>query len=531
MREIRTHFKSGFSKTRMSKSRSIINSLPIQDFNLALDHFGLEKAWYSVLATHLHRLERADLKYILNEKEFKNIEIQSVDFLAGLSVGEISVLYEYSLAYMDRDKRKEEGQYFTPDDIAQVMAKKARSFPKNKIWIDPCCGVGNLSFWLIKCHENQEEFLKKYLYLIDRDPLALFIARFILAVHFQKNDARLFYTIKSRFVVADFLRSDAIPKHDYAILNPPYVMVEPDMRFETASARDLYAYFLERVIKTSSGFVSITPQTFTNGQKFSALRKLLLNNFNAIDVYCFDNVPDNIFRGIKFGSKNTNTVNSTRAGIIVAKQGGDKKTFRITPLLRWRVRERQKFLDSVDDFLVQIKPTEDMFPKLQKNLLSLYDMAKKQGKTLMHFISPRPTQYKLIVPSTPRYFISALKRSVERSSFKTLYFYNEKEMDIAYVLLNSSYMYWWWRVNDGGMTISEKTLLTLPVMNGISVKQNLLRKMELSEKTNCVVKRNAGKDNENVKHDASLVREITKGLFPRFAIALERVHNNSVISL
>ena len=77
------------------------------------------------------------------------------------------------------------------------------------------------------------------------------------------------------------------------------------------------------------------------------LRKLLLNNFTTLDVYCFDNVPDNIFRGIKFGSKNTNTANSTRAGIIVARQNGNNKTFRITPLLRWRVKERQKLLDSV----------------------------------------------------------------------------------------------------------------------------------------------------------------------------------------
>src|SRR3989344_6417550 len=221
----------------MSKSRSIINSLPIQDFNLVLDRLGLEQAWYSVLATHLNNLDRADLKYIAGENEFKNIEIQNFDFLDGFSVGEISVLYEYSLAYMDRDKRKQEGQYFTPDDVAQVMAKKALSFPKNKIWIDPCSGVGNLSYWLIWHQKNQEGFLKNNIYLIDRDKLALFIARFILAINFQKKDKKLFEKIKSRFVIADFLLSDNLPRHDYAILNPPYVMTEPDAQFETSSAR------------------------------------------------------------------------------------------------------------------------------------------------------------------------------------------------------------------------------------------------------------------------------------------------------
>lgn len=513
----------------MNKSKSIIYDLPIAEFNLLLERLGLENTWYSILATNLRKSDKKDLLSILNEKEFSNAEIQDFDFLKNLSVGEISVLYEYSLAYADRDKRKQEGQYFTPDDVAQVMAKKAATFPKNKVWIDPCSGVGNLSYWLVKHQDDPEDFIKNNLILIDRDKLALFIARFILATHFQKKEKKLYNKIKMNFVVADFLLSDNLPKHDYAILNPPYVVVEPDNRFETGEARDLYAYFLEKVIKTSEGFVSITPQTFTNGQKFNSLRRLLVSSFNAICVYCFDNVPDNIFRGIKFGSKNTNTANSTRACIIVARQNGAKQTFRITPLLRWRVKDRQKLLDSVDNFLTEVTPGVDIFPKLQKDLLPLYEMIKSQHKMLAHLVSRRQTQYKLTVPSTPRYFISALKRSVERSSFKTLYFYSEKERNLAYLLLNSSYMYWWWRVNDGGMTISEKTLLTLPVIENITIDNKLLSKIEHSEMTNRVVKRNAGKDNENVKHDLELIKEINKKLLPRFANALELLHNNSVI--
>ena len=286
----------------MKKAKSIIHNLPIRDFNRVLDRLGLAHAWYSILATHVRYINRADLRYILGAKEFRNTEIQDLDFIDGLSIGEISVLYEYSLAHVDRDKRKQEGQYFTPDDVAQVMAQKARAFPKHKIWIDPCSGVGNLSYWLVQGQENQEDFLKNNIYLIDRDPLALFIARFILATHFQNKDRKLFNRIQPSFIVADFLFSHNVPAYDYAILNPPYVVVESDARFDTSAARDVYAYFLERVIKTATGFVSITPQTFTNGQKFISLRRLLLHYFYDINIYCFDNVPDNIFRGIKFGS-------------------------------------------------------------------------------------------------------------------------------------------------------------------------------------------------------------------------------------
>ncbi|MBU4082444.1 SAM-dependent methyltransferase [Patescibacteria group bacterium] len=513
----------------MSRSRSIINSLPMRDFNFILDRLGTKGGWCSILATHLDNIGRVDLKYILNEKEFKNAEIQNFDFIAGLSVGEISALYEYSLAYIDRDKRKESGQFFTPDDVAGMMARKAALFSRNKIWIDPCSGVGNLSYWLIQSQKNQEDFLKNNIFLVDRDELALLIARFIFTINFQQKDQKLFNNIKHRFIVADFLKSDKLPNYDYAILNPPYVSVEPDENFETSAARDLYAYFVEKVIKTSAGFISITPQTFTNGRRFNPLRRLLINNFNKVDIYCFDNVPDNVFHGIKFGSKNTNKANSVRAGIIVARQGDKKKVFRITPLLRWKTAERQKFFSLIDDFLVQIAPEEDIFPKLQKELLPLYSFAKKQGRILAYLVSRRPTPYKLIIPSTPRYFISALQSSVNRSSFRTLYFFNAEERDIAYLLLNSSYMYWWWRVNDGGMTISEKTLLTLPLINEMPIDKNLLLKIKQSEKTNRVFKRNAGKDNENVKHDSSLIQEINRCIFPKFATALGLLHSNSAI--
>jgi hypothetical protein len=511
------------------RNKSIINTLPIYDFNHLLDRLGLEKSWHSILATNLKNLNRIDLEYILKEEEFRGAEIQDFDFIKDLTVGEISVLYEYSLAYIDRDKRKQEGQYFTPDDVAQVMARRALAFPKNKVWVDPCSGVSNLSYWLIRYQENQEDFLKNNIYLIDRDNLALLIARFILTISFQKDDPQLYSNIESRFIVADFLVADNLPQYDYAILNPPYLVVGQDLRFEVSAARDLYAYFLERVIKTTTGFVSVTPQTFTNGQKFHSFRALLLDTFKKIDVYCFDNVPDSIFRGIKFGSRNTNTANSTRAGIIVAKKDNKNQVFRITPLLRWRAKERQQLLNSIDNYLVEITPREDIFPKLQKELLPLYAFAQKQEKTLAHLISRDPTPYKLIVPSTPRYFISALKTPVKRSSFKTLYFRSEKEMNTAYLLLNSSYMYWWWRINDGGMMISEKTLLTLPILDEMPINRRLLLKIEESEKVNRVIKKNAGKDNENVKHSPLLVKEVNKCLFPQFANKLEALHNNSVI--
>jgi len=512
----------------MTSTKPIVRASSLKTLNHHLSREGLRATWLRVLATHLAHLNRPELRYVLKQPEFKKVRPLDEDVLAGLSIGEISVLYEYSLAYVQKDKRKSEGQFFTPDDIAQVLARQTGTFPKNKVWVDPCSGVGNLAFWLVSLQHTPEVFIRKYLYLIDIDALALLIARTLFTIAFQKNDKTFFASIKGRFIQADFLASKHLPSYDFALLNPPYVVVPADKRFATADARDRYAYFLERTIETTSGFVSITPQTFTHGDKFFPLRKLLLERLNQITVYCFDNVPDSIFRGVKFGSTNTNTVNSTRAGIIVAKKGGAKK-FMITPLLRWRTSERTRFLASIESFLVEIEPKADIFPKVSKSLVPLYRTAKRQKKSLLSLIAYRPTPWRLIVPSTPRYFISALKRPVSRASFKTLYFFSEEDRDLAYLLLNSSYMYWWWRVNDGGMTISERTLLSLPLFDNLPVSKRLVAKIEASERTNRVVKRNAGKDNENVKHDVRLVHAVTKALFPKFADRLAALHANSVL--
>ena len=250
-----------------------------------------------------------------------------------------------------------------------------------------------------------------------------------------------------------------------------------------------------------------------------------------ISIYCFDNVPDTIFRGVKFGSTNTNRTNSIRAAIIVAKAESKSRSFRITPLLRWRTKERTKMLERIDDYLTNVEPSSDIFPKIQKDLLPLYNKMKKIKKSLAYLVSPHPTRYKLIVPSTPRYFISALRKEVARSSFRTLYFYNKQEYDLAYLLLNSSFAYWWWRINDGGMTISEKTLLSLPTPADIPIDPVLISKLKQSEFTNRVVKKNSGKNNENVKHNAGLIEEINQRLFPRFAPAFKCLHNNSVITI
>lgn len=505
-----------------------------------LDHriaqMGIDQTWRSILKTNL--ANRPELQYIFRSQAFKGATVLDKDLIKDLSIGEIGVLYEYSHAALDASARKSNGLYFTPDDVATFMASFSSQFPPG-IWLDPCSGIGNLSWHLVASQEFPEEFLINNLLVADRDELALLIARTLLTAQFQNKEKRLFQKIRQNFLIFDFLSvADEltlvpskesltnIPSHDYVIANPPYLATTANPAFETGDARDLYAYFLENIIKTSRGFISVTPQSFTNAAKFSSLRRLILDHFSDLRIFCFDNIPGNIFKGIKFGSSNSNSANSIRAAIMVARP--HKGTPRITGLVRWKSSERYRLFQEVESFASDVPLNEEYFPKVNKPLQNLY-IQSRNWKKLGAIVASRETSFQLFVASSPRYFISATKSAMDRSSQHVISFSDEQSRSLAYMAINSSLMYWWWRVRDGGMTLSLETLHSLPIPN-FKIQSQLVSRLEESESENRVFKQNAGAPRENVKHPTELIAALNQAICREFAQELLQSHANSDFS-
>lgn len=495
-----------------------------------IDRLGIDVVWQSLIAAHATRVAGPATAAILADLPRRD-PTWELDLLDGLQMDERSVLYEYSLAYVDRVDRKASGQYFTPDDVARFLASRAARFPPGT-WIDPCCGVGNLSYWLAAAQPDARRFVAEQLVLVDRDPRALLIARALLATEFRL-DGTQYAALVERSRVADALTDD-LPPFDYALMNPPYVVVPRDDRFAAAESRDLYAYFLERMLTLGRrGIVAITPQSFTSGRKFAGLRRLLVRRLEAMDVYCFDNVPDNVFRGVKFGSQNTNRVNSTRAAVLVGLSGeaDAPRRHRITPLLRWRAHERADLFAVTDDFLADLQADEDRaFPKVGAALVPLHRTMLECDTTVRDLVVPGPTRYPLDVPVTPRYFLSAVKRVLDRGHVHRLFFATEADRDRAAVVLNSSLAYWWWRAYEGGITVSRGILLSVPVPIA-AADPALVAALEASEVDNVVVKRNAGRPNENVKHPWRLLRLLNEAVAPDDVDALLATHANSHLGI
>ncbi|MFL0711327.1 MAG: N-6 DNA methylase [Microcella pacifica] len=467
-----------------------------------------------------------DLRPDIGEQLVRHLQTTPMDIgtpLAGMSIGEIGVVYEALLALTDRDSRKGQGQYFTPDDVASYMAGQAERFPAG-IWLDPCCGVGNLSWHLANATPDADDFVANRLTLIDLDATALKTAQALLVASFAAwDDFSALPKLVKRSQRRNYLGAAPLPRHDFVIVNPPYASTARDARFHTADARELYAYFLERVVAESQGFIAITPASYLGAAKYAALRSVLEQRKGG-EVIVFDNVPDTCFRGYKYGSKNTSKTNFVRAAITTSAPGD--RRWQVTPILRWANRSRAHMWQSAREFLVPMRngPTGE-WVKVMPGTEEVWDALQSSSKRLRDFTSPRPTLFALDVASTPRYYISASKRRLDRGSKHTLYFQTESDMNRAYVLLNSSLPYWWWRCLDGGITLSARHLLSLPVPSSLKASKSLVERLEQSESENLVTKLNAGRQNENVRRPRALVDDIDMHLLKGLSFTFEQVYS------
>jgi predicted RNA methylase len=364
-------------------------------------------------------------------------------------------------SYLDTSEYREElSQYYTPEDIA---AKMVSLFKHGGTFLDPCCGTGVLSYYLCRQFENPKQFIEQNLIVNDLDKTSLTILQEIFLAEFGAVPR----TFNENFLTYKF------PSYDYIIMNPPYGKVDPNPNFLTAKTKDVYAYFLEKAC-AAQGFISINPISFTNGLQFKPLRKLLLDTYSHIDVYNFDNIPGHIFSDAK-----------TRASIIVADNSSQQR--RTTTMLRWGQTERQTLLQNLETYLSPAAFTEDIFYKNTSETLSLLN----NKNILANYLSPTPTAYPLYITSAPRYFITAASTKLDRKGQTEIFFKDEISYKKAYIQLNSSYLYWWWRTCDSNMTLTKGTLTTLPFLD-IAVNEDLIAALRQSEIDNKVYKSNAG---------------------------------------
>ena len=405
---------------------------------------------------------------------------------------------------------------------------------------DVACGTGKLILTYLDYigRENAIELIRNgKLYLYDIDETALNICKTIIIKKYGNN-----LKDKINVVCGDFLSTKIkLPNNCKVISNPPYSNIQQTGRdwMSTAVLNDsseLYAIFMEKIIKNSNSSVIITPYSFISGTKFLSLRKIL-NRFGG-EIYSFDNVPGNIFCGRKHGIFNTNTSNSVRAAITVVRST-DSDGFRLTPLIRFKSSEREDLLQckTLEKFLSldkqKISDKKPMFYKCFKELQPLYNriLQKSQNHTFEELIS-KNGKFTLSMPNTCRYFTSAFSGIMNRNGQTTLHFDDEKKFDYAYCLINSSFAYWHWRLFDGGITYPVSLLMKMPVIyDCLSEEDHQFFKQTFNEMSSRASEFIIKKNNVGVQENIKYPREYRDIINQRFLKILDLQIDNSTLDL
>jgi hypothetical protein len=291
---------------------------------------------------------------------------------------------------------------------------------------------------------------------------------------------------------------------------------------------------MEKIILEKIPGVIITPHSFLGGSTFKTLRKEL-NNCGG-RIFAFDNVPANIFKGKKFGIFNSNEANSTRAAITIIEP--NKKGFQVAPFIRFKSEDRTTVL--ANDFLNSLLPNtiqndkDSVFYRIEKGTEEIVSMWISQKKTLNSLLSATPTEYKMDVPNTCRYFTTGSKRTLSRSGKMTIYFKDENSFYLGYAFINSSLCYYWHRMCNGGVTYPVTLLKSMPIFGEVTDDlKTFCNKMIAEEEQYIVLKKNAGAYQENIKFPMEYHKTLNNLLLQQVNIApgtLLRVHANSCVN-
>lgn len=467
--------------------------MTIEEYLTSLDKIGLNDTWMDMLG------------------RFKG----NPDHVDGvLSISNFGELYEIGLAHVNKQSKKSLGKYFTPEDVATLMAKWFDALPGENV-CDVCCGVGNLILAYLKYigQSRARDLIKSgRLWLYDKDELALYIC--VNTIGFIYGDDVVGY-IHSR--PGDFLDDKVqLPRNCKVVSNPPYAKVDeiPDNWTQTTivhETHELYAAVMEKVLCEGEcqGTVILTPQNYLGRGKFRSLREKLGSGYSGF-VIPFDNTPGQLFNGKKHGVFNTNQQNQVRPAILVTDNRKWGIGLNVAGMVRFRNGERDKVL--TPEFLFQFVGNTPQrsnggryakcFPQLEPLMFAC--RTKSIGERFGDFVCD-DGEYKLNFVTTCRYNTVAYVSDLFRSGKRILGFKDSDTRDLAYCWLNSSFCYWHWRLYDGEITYQQGMLDEMPTFIGKLTSDaratliGIAQEMQGIEGQNIVRKKNSGKMMENVK--------------------------------
>ncbi len=221
--------------------------------------------------------------------------------------------YAYT-SNINKDRKKENGQYFTPNKIADYMSSLSTKTNQNVLDIlDPGCGTGTLSCSLIEyIVENNKKLIEIKLtcYEIDEDliPYTKQVFNYLTKwIENQNPTIKLNYKIynddfvlSNRFIFDEtslFPLNENQKKFDIIISNPPYFKIsKSDEKAKIAASivygqPNIYSIFMmlsAHLLSNNGEMIFIIPRSFTSGPYFRLFRKQFFHTVLLKNIHIFN---------------------------------------------------------------------------------------------------------------------------------------------------------------------------------------------------------------------------------------------------
>lgn len=201
---------------------------------------------------------------------------------------------------LDRRRRSELGQFFTPSDLSAFMAGMFEVSDRPARLLDPGAGVGSLAA-AVAARWRRDGGGPMDITAVETDPgIQEPLTR-------TMEDLRRLPEVTSAVVAGDFIEwgSDRLSgfgavgasKFDLVIMNPPYRKIHSASLERRRLAGvgievpNLYAGFVALaagLLEDGGQLVAITPRSFTNGPYFRKFRRLLLERIGLHRIHVFE---------------------------------------------------------------------------------------------------------------------------------------------------------------------------------------------------------------------------------------------------
>ena len=99
----------------------MLDNYTIEQYKIDIDKNGMESVWLDILEY---------CKYNRNNKVF--------------NISNFGLLYEMGLAHINKENKKENGIYYTPSDVADILSNYLMTLKGDNI-CDVCCHTSNQS--------------------------------------------------------------------------------------------------------------------------------------------------------------------------------------------------------------------------------------------------------------------------------------------------------------------------------------------------------------------------------------------------